>query len=173
LREWNCVVSNPQEGLLRVNKFGLTMAGVPVPTYQKFWVGKRTSLKTAYKGLSATQPDAVPSMHQLFQVLCGIEDIAGLTPASVGESEEWAAIVSSAEENHQSYFQALSGKPLFNTLYGTYTVTLNELKNFLKASSQAGQAKQADGFKEVRRRKRNYTGEAAHTPKKVTMSHKP
>jgi hypothetical protein len=77
------------------------MAGVPVPAYQKFWVDKRASLKTAYKSLSATHPDAVPFMHQLFQVLCDIEDIAGLTPASVGESKKWAAIVNLAEENHE------------------------------------------------------------------------
>jgi hypothetical protein len=57
-----------------------------------------------------------------------MEDIASITPASVGERREWAAIVSSAEENHESYCQALRGKPLFSALYGTYTVTLNELK---------------------------------------------
>jgi hypothetical protein len=79
------------------------MAGVPIPTYQKFWVDKRTSLKTACIGLSATQPDAVASMHQLFQVLSCIEDIANITPTSVGESREWAAIVSSAEDNHKIY----------------------------------------------------------------------
>jgi hypothetical protein len=48
-------------------------------------------------------------------------------------------------------------------------VTLNELRRHVKVSSQAGQAKQVDGFKEVRRRKRHSTGEAAHTPKKVTI----
>jgi hypothetical protein len=46
---------------------------------------------------------------------------------------------------------------------------LNELKNVLKASSQAGQTKQGDGLKEVRSQKRHYTGEAARTPKKVTL----
>jgi hypothetical protein len=48
-------------------------------------------------------------------------------------------------------------------------VTLNELENVLKASSQAGQTKQADGFKEVRSRKRHFTGEAARTPKKAAL----
>jgi hypothetical protein len=83
-------------------------------------------------------------MQQLFKVLCAIEDLASYTPASVGESEEWAAIVSSAEDNHESYCKALHRKTLFSTL--TYTMTLNELKNVLKASSQAGQTKQEDGF---------------------------
>jgi hypothetical protein len=62
-----------------VNKFGRTMADVPVPIYQKYWGDLRASLKTAYKGLSTTHPDAVASMHQLFQVLCDIEDIARIT----------------------------------------------------------------------------------------------
>jgi hypothetical protein len=48
-------------------------------------------------------------------------------------------------------------------------VTLNELKNVLKASSQAGQTKQEDGFKEVRSRKTQHTGEAACTPKKAAL----
>jgi hypothetical protein len=47
-------------------------------------------------------------------------------------------------------------------------MTLNELRSLVKASSQAGQTKQVDGFKEVRRRKQHSTGEAAQTPKKVT-----
>jgi hypothetical protein len=41
-------------------------------------------------------------MHQLFKVLCEIEDLASFTPSSVGEGGEWAAIVSSAEDNHES-----------------------------------------------------------------------
>jgi hypothetical protein len=143
---------------------------VPVPTYQKFWVDKRVSIKTACIGLSATHPVAVASMHQLFQVLSYIEDIANITPASVGESKEWAAIVSSAEENHKIYCQALHGKLLFSAMYGTYTVTLNELKSVLKkAGGQAGQTKQADNFKEVRNRKRHSTAEAARSPKKAAM----
>jgi hypothetical protein len=119
------VVCNPQEGLLSVSKFGRTKAGVPVPAHQKFWVDKRASLKTAFKDWSATHPDIVPVMHQLFQVLCDIEGITGLTPASVGESKEWAAILNLAEENHENYFQALRGKPQFSALYGTYTLTLH------------------------------------------------
>jgi hypothetical protein len=39
----------------------------------------------------------------------------------------------------------------------------------MKASSQAGQTKQEDSFKEVRRRKRQLTGEAACTPKKAAL----
>jgi hypothetical protein len=74
----------------------------------------------------------------LFQILCDIEDVAGYTPAAVGESAEWTAIVSAADENRASYCKALIGKTLFSALYGTYTVTLKELKSLLKASTTAG-----------------------------------
>jgi hypothetical protein len=89
---------------------------------------KRTSLKTEYNSLVGTHPDAAASIQQLLKVLCSIEDLASCTPALVGENEEWAAIVSSAEDNRESYCKALYGKALFSALYGTYTVTLNELK---------------------------------------------
>jgi hypothetical protein len=105
-------------------------------------------------------------MQQPYKVMCEIEDLDSFTPAPVVESGEWAAIVSSAEDNRESFCKALRGKPLFSAPYCTYTVTLNELKNVLKASSQAGQTKKADNFKEVRSRKQHSTGEAARTPKK-------
>jgi hypothetical protein len=44
--------------------------------------------------------------------------VASFTPAAVGESAEWAAIVSAADGNRINYCKALSGK----TLYGNYTV---------------------------------------------------
>jgi hypothetical protein len=47
----------------------------------------------------------------------------------VGQSEEWAAITSSAEENRENYYKFLQGKTLFNALIGTYTVTLNKFKS--------------------------------------------
>jgi hypothetical protein len=44
-------------------------------------------------------PGADAQLKQLLQVLGDIEDVAGHTPVSVGESEEWAAIVNAAEGN--------------------------------------------------------------------------
>jgi hypothetical protein len=49
-------------------------------------------------------------------------------------------------------------------------VTLNELKNILKACSQAGQTQQVDGFKEFRSRKWHTTREVVRTPKKATLT---
>jgi hypothetical protein len=79
------------------------MAGVPVPAYQHFWVDKRSSLKNEYKDLVSKNPDAVASIKQLLKVLCDLEDLASYTPLSVGQSEEWASITSSAEENRENF----------------------------------------------------------------------
>jgi hypothetical protein len=143
------------------------MAGVLTPAYQQFC---SLALKTEYKNIVNGHPDAAICMQHLHKVLCDIVALAGCTPASVGESEEWAAVVRSAEDNRESFCKALRGKPLFSALYGTYTVTLNELKTVLQASSQAGKTKQADGFQEDRSRKRQFSGEAACTPKKASVA---
>jgi hypothetical protein len=63
------------------------MADVPVPGYQAFWIEKRQALKTEYKRLLNQSPDADAQLKQLFKVLCDIEEVAGYTPASVGDSD--------------------------------------------------------------------------------------
>jgi hypothetical protein len=140
------------------------MACVPVPVYQQFWADKRSSLQKENKDILRQYPDAASSVKQLFKVLCELEDLSSFTPLSVGQSEEWAAITSSAEENRENFCKVLRGKTLFSALYGIYTVTLNELKCLVKSSSQKG-----DGFKEVRNRKRHSSQEAANLPKKATV----
>jgi hypothetical protein len=84
-------------------------------------------------------PDEDSQLKQLIQRLGDSEDVAGHTPASAGESAEWAVIVNAAEENGASYCKDLHGKPLFSALYGTSTVTFDELKDLLKASTLADQ----------------------------------
>jgi hypothetical protein len=130
------------------------MADVPVPGYQSFWTNKRSILKSEYHRLTGQFLDAVAQLKELFKVLGDIEDVAGYTPASVGDSEQWSAIVNSSEEKRQYFCKALSGKTLFSALYGTYTVAFQELNAVLKASTQAGLSKtpkpvatQEDGFK--------------------------
>jgi hypothetical protein len=98
------------------------------------------------------------------KVLCDIENLANSTPISVGESKEWAAIISSAEDNRKDYCKVLQGKTLFSALYGTYTVMLHDLKKIQKDSTQ-----QEDGFKEVHRRKRHCNEEPTQTTKKVAL----
>jgi hypothetical protein len=109
-------------------------------------------------------PDAAPTIQQLLKVLCDSENLVSSTPISVGESKEWAAIISSAEDNSRTIVKDLKGKTLFSALYGTYTVTLNDLKKIQKDGTQ-----QVDGFKEVHRRKRYCNEEPAQTTKKVAL----
>jgi hypothetical protein len=54
----------------------------------------------------------------------------------VGESVEWISTVNIAEDKGASYCKAFNGEPLFRALYGTYTVTLIELKAVLKAQGE-------------------------------------
>jgi hypothetical protein len=111
------------------------MAAVPVPAYQAFWTDKRASLQAEYKTLKGNYPEADTQYRQLLKVLCNIEDVASYTPAVVGETPEWTATV---EETTNNYCKALSGTTLFSALYGTYKVTLNDLKTILRASNTAG-----------------------------------
>jgi hypothetical protein len=48
--------------------------------------------------------------------------------------------VNRAEVNEAKFGKFVYGKPLFSSLYGMYTVTLNELKAVLKVNAQAGQS---------------------------------
>jgi hypothetical protein len=150
------------------------MADVPVSGYQSFWTNTRSALKSEYHSLIGRFPEAAAQLKKLFNVLGDIEGVAAYTPASVGNSEQWSEIVNSAVENRQNLCKALSGKTLFSALYGTYTVTLQELKAELKANTLASQCKtpksaatQEDGFKEVRRQKRHSTDETAPTSKRA------
>jgi hypothetical protein len=153
------------------------MAAVPVLGYQAYWADKRRTLKSEHQQLVTQFPNAVAQLKQLFKSLCDIEDVAGNTPALVGDSEQWSSIVNEAKDNQINFCKALTGKTLFSALYGMYTVTLKDLKAMLKASSPAGQsvtpqcaAPREDGFKEVRHRKRNSSSEAAPTTKKAVSA---
>jgi hypothetical protein len=103
--------------------------------------------------------------------------VAGHTPASVGESAEWAVTVNAAQENGANHDRALRGKTLFSVQNCTYTIILHELRAVLKASILAGQTNspkatgqqtmQEDGFPEVR--KRPPPNETAGTSKKAAV----
>jgi hypothetical protein len=157
------------------------MADVTGAGYQKFWRDKRTTLRAEYQALIAKYPNAEAQLKQLFEILCD-EVVAGHTPAKVGESVEWSSIVNTAGDNRASYCKALTGKPLFSALYGTYNVTLIELKVVLNVSTltsqtispktEGEQLAQDEGFKEVCRRKWHNTDEAAQTSKKAAVQDK-
>jgi hypothetical protein len=151
-------------------EFEVCEAEDPVPGHQAFWAKKRAPLQSDYPALIEQYPDADTQYRQLLKVLCTIEGVSGYTPTAVGESVEWTAVVSTAEENRVNYCKALSGKTLFSALYGTYTVALHELKALLKVSTSKSITPQAErlptleeGFQEVRSRKRHSSNEAART----------
>jgi hypothetical protein len=138
---------------------------------------KRQALKSQYQQLVDEFPDEDAQLKELLQALRDIEDVAGCTPASVGDSDKWTSIVSEADKTGQNYCQVLTGKNLFSALHGIYTVALLKLKARLKASIRTAQSEetkssstQEDGFKEVRRRKRHGTNEAAPTSKEKSGS---
>jgi hypothetical protein len=105
--------------------------------------------------------------------------VARHIPASVRESAEWSAIVNPAEENGASFCKGLHRKPLFSALYGTYTVTLKELKALIKARTLADQTNipkttwqqtnKEDYFQEGRRRRRSAIDKTTGTSKKATV----
>ncbi|XP_023725873.1 uncharacterized protein LOC111874531 [Cryptotermes secundus] len=151
------------------------MAGASVPGYHAFWTEKRASLQAECKENVKQYPAADEHYRRLFKIICDIEDVASFTPATIGESVEWAAIINAAEESREGYCKALKGKILFSALYGTYTVTLNDLKSLVKArTSEATKTQtkpsQEEDFKEVRRRKRQSTTESAPTSKKAAAA---
>jgi hypothetical protein len=113
------------------------MADVSVPGYQTLWTNKLSALKSEYQTLVQQYPEADAQLKQLLQVLGDIEGVARHIPASVGESEEWAAIVNAVEENGASYCKGLHENPIFSALYVTYTVTSQELKAVIKARTLA------------------------------------
>jgi hypothetical protein len=94
----------------------------------QFWTNKLSSLNTGYKKLITKYAEAAPSLQQLYKVLCDVEEVAKSTSPLLGESEEWAAIVSSAEDCREIFSRTLRSKLLFTALYGSYTVMLNGIK---------------------------------------------
>jgi hypothetical protein len=96
-------------------------------------------------------------MQQLLKVLCDTENLANST------SKEWAAIISSAQDNREDYCKVLKGKTLFSALYGTYTVALHGLEKVIKDST----THQVDSFKEVQRRKRHCIFKALKSKSKL------
>lgn len=86
---------------LEVDRAMLEMVGVPVPGYQALWVEKRASLQAEYKVQIKQYSNVDMQYRHLFKILCNTDDVAGLPPAVVGESAEWAAIVSATNDNSQ------------------------------------------------------------------------
>jgi hypothetical protein len=91
------------------------MADVPVPGFRKYWTQKLALLKSERLAITNKCPEAAAVMQQVHKVLKDIVNLAGCTPAKVGESSEWIPIVSSSEGNRANSYKRLYEKPLFSS----------------------------------------------------------
>jgi hypothetical protein len=125
---------------------------VLVPGFRKYW-----TQKPECHALMNKHPEVASVVQQVYKELSDNENLAGFTPAKVGERSECASVGSNAEENRANFCKAVVGKSLFSALYCKYIVTLNQLKAVLNVSPQEGQsdsvksAAQDDDFQEVKR----------------------
>jgi hypothetical protein len=153
------------------------MADVTESGFRKYWRQKLSSRKSQCHDITNNYPEATSVVQQVYKVLSDIEILAKCTPAKVGESSEWTSIVSSVEDNRANFCKILEGKPLFSSLYDIYTLTLNELKAFLKVNAQTGQCGAVtksslestahdDDFQEVKISKRHISDDTSQTAKK-------
>jgi hypothetical protein len=139
------------------------MPGDNSSKWGQYWLHQYNSLRTEYKAIVGKYPESEDVMQQVYDVLGDIVSLAGCTPSHVGESEAWKAIVDHAEQDKQNLCKVLQGKRLFSALYGTYTITLSDLKKVLQSSvkgtKETSQTVPCDGFREQRRRKRSSNSE--------------
>jgi hypothetical protein len=103
--------------------------------HEQFWLQEVKNLQASYKSIVAKYPDADDVLQQVYKVLGDLVSLAGCTPARVGESEKWVRSVDTAKNDKAGFAKILKGKSLYSAVYGTYTVTLKELKAILQGSA--------------------------------------
>jgi hypothetical protein len=145
-----------------------------VTSHEFFWLQEVNNLQIAYKKIIAKYSDADSVLQQVYKVLGYILRLACCTSTSDGESEMWIRAVDTANNDKISLTKILRGKSLYSALYGTYTMTLSELKAVLQGSAKKSIFQQAavttpafsspmeandDGFREQRRRKQKNSSE--------------
>jgi hypothetical protein len=165
------------------------MASAPSHDFQQIWSNQLESLRREYVETMKEHPSADAVMKRLHGVLIDISRLAGCTPASVGGSPQWTAIVKTAMETKKNLHHLLQGKQLYSALNGVYTEVLHELKGVLQSSVAPREAENTasvpvpeitpsnEEFREQRRRKRNSSDGQATKPKKPsapsTSAHDP
>jgi hypothetical protein len=73
-------------------------ADVPELGFRKYWRQELSTLKSECHAITNKYPEAASVVHQVHKVISDIETLAKCTPARVGESSQWTAILNSAEE---------------------------------------------------------------------------
>jgi hypothetical protein len=61
-----------------------------IPGYKALWTNSRKIFMAEFQRLVVQHPDAEEQLRQLFEVLRDVEDVAGYTPKSIGESQDLA-----------------------------------------------------------------------------------
>jgi hypothetical protein len=102
--------------------------------YEDYWKRELESLRTESKDLINESPEARDVIERVLNTLDDIVSLASCTPTTVGQSQEWAGIVSTAQEDKEKLCTILQGKGLFSALYGVYSLTLANLKTVLQNS---------------------------------------
>jgi hypothetical protein len=140
------------------------MASAQIPAYEQFWLHEYNSLQSEYKDIINKYPDADKVLREVYKVLGDIVSLAGCTPSNIGTCSEWSRTVDSAKESRIGLCNCLKGKRIFSALYGTYSVTLSDLKRVLQGSASKPHSSKAsatgldkmeapeeDGFREQRK----------------------
>jgi hypothetical protein len=81
------------------------MVDILTSGFWKFWIEKRTTIKSVCHVAVSKHHDADSLLKQAYKMLCNTYYLAKYTPASVGESIDWTYIVK-ATENRASYLQS-------------------------------------------------------------------
>jgi hypothetical protein len=82
-------------------------------------------------------------LQQVYRVLGDLVSLAGCTPKSVGDSDAWVRTVDAAKRDKLSLSKILKGKSFYSAVYGTYSVTLSELKTILQRKALPSRLKQS------------------------------
>lgn len=96
------------------------MADISVPGYQAFWTDKRKRLKSEYKRQIGQFPNTDTAETAVYSIL-RYQGRGRVHSIFVGDNKQWSSIVSVAEENRQTYCNALTGQILFNAFYDMYS----------------------------------------------------
>jgi hypothetical protein len=154
------------------------MANVPAAEFQTLWSKLNECLRLEYGNIIQQHPGAEAVMERLSGVIVHIAQLAGSTPAAVGESPKWTLIVQSMADTTRNLQQLLKGKHLYSALYGVYTEVLHDLTAVVEESAFKEETPKTtitappsiEEFREEERRKRKPTDDADKRPNKLAKS---
>jgi hypothetical protein len=79
------------------------MADIPEPVFVKSWRQALSTLISESHATSNKYPEAASAVQEVHKVTNDIEVLPICTPAGVGEGSQWTTVMTSAEENRESF----------------------------------------------------------------------